>query len=320
MRGRVYVAAAGALAVLAVGACSHDSASKSAVGLSVAGASGGGSSTGYGSVAGAGSVRAPAAAPVEGQAGHLSADAKSTELADTSAKIRIAYLRVAIKGAANVAVQADAADAIAEQAGGDVDGDDRTSGRHATASLVLRVPPAALQATLHKLSKLGRELGRQLSTTDVTQQVADVHARLVSANAALDRLRALYKNAHKVSDLIAIENELSARESDRESMLARQRALTHQTEKATINLTLVTASNHAVVHKPAKKRGGFLGGLQRGWDGFVAAAIWVASALGTLLPFVALVALLIVAARRWGWGAVRRRPTPAPATGPAPPD
>lgn len=322
MQRRAYLVAAGVLAVLAVGACSHSSGTKSSAagngnltGLNPGGTGAGAGSTTYGSSSGtlAQARRLPAGLPA------MSADSVGTshagsakQLTDASAKIRIASLKVAIKGAGNVASKADQADAIAMQAGGDVDSDDRTTGRFASAALQLRVPPAALQPTLRKLSKLGHELGRQLSTTDVTQQVADVHARLVSANAAIERLRQLYqnKNTAKVRDIIAIENELSSREADLESMQARERALTHETEKATINLTLVTATKKAVVHKAPKKRGGFIGGIQRGWDGFVDAAVWIASAIGTILPFVALVLAVGFAVRRLGWP--RHRPVPAP--------
>jgi hypothetical protein len=295
-------AAAGVLAVFAIGACSHDSGTASlnaAGGESSVGASAGGGGDVSGTANGSADTTAGQRAGTPQQA--FANAATTTKLADTGAKIRIGYLKVAVKGAANVAVKADAADTIAAEAGGEVDGDDRTNGRHASATLELRVPPAQLQPTLHKLSNLGRELGRQLSTTDVTQQVADVHSRVLSAQDSIARLQKLFRSAHKVGDVIQIEDELSSREASLESLQARQRSLAAQTSLATINLTLVTAAKKKAVvsHKPAKKRGGFIGGLKRGWDGFTAAASWVAGAVGTVLPFVALLLILSVAARRW---------------------
>jgi hypothetical protein len=314
MRRRAHVAAAGVLTLLAVSACSHDSGSKSgsAHGGQVAVPAQAGSRV-YGSTAGLGASGAGTAALRPQQlsaADRVQANsALAIKLANTGARIRVAYLKVAIKGAANVAAKADEADVLAADVGGEVESDDRTSGRQASAMLQLRVPPEVLQSTLHKLSRLGHELARQLSTTDVTQQVADVNSRIVSARDSIQRLRLLYANAQKVRDVIQIENELSSREANLESLQARQRALARQTSLATINLTLVTAAKKAAaVHKPAKKRGGFVGGITRGWNGFVAAAVWVASAIGTVLPFAALALLLAVALRRWGWP--RHRPAP----------
>jgi hypothetical protein len=325
MRRRVYVAAAGVLTVLVVGACSHEEGGKSSGGANAAaaGRSALRPNTGYGAD---NSLRGSVAGPARGTgtSGELSAGgsagvpqsntAGSTQLTQ-AAKIRVAGLTVAIKGAANVAKQADAADAIALAAGGDVDADDRTSGRHATASLLLRVPPAALQPTLRQLAKLGDERYRKLSTTDVTQEVADVGSRIASAHDSIKRLRVLYASAQKVRDVIQIENELNTREAALESLQARQRSLSLETADATINLSLVTAAKKkavAVHHKQAKQHGGFIGGLDRGWDGFVAAAVWIASAVGTVLPFVALLVILALAARRFGWAIPRHRPSPAP--------
>jgi predicted lipid-binding transport protein (Tim44 family) len=116
--------------------------------------------------------------------------------------------------------------------------------------------------------------------------------------------------------VISVESELSQRESDLESLQSQQRALQGQTSLASITLTLQTAAPAAV--KPAPKhhhaQSGFVGGLTRGWHGFVAAAKAVATAVGTLLPFLVLLALL-AAAGRFVW---RRRPHPAPAPAPAP--
>jgi hypothetical protein len=264
--------------------------------------------------------RSAASASGAGSAGTASvpqADSAQSSALATAAKIRVAGLTVAVKHASDVAHQADAADGIALAAGGEVDTDDRTSGPHASADLQLRVPPAALQPTLRQLSGLGDERYRKLSTTDVTQEVADVGSRIASARDSIKRLRVLYASAQKVRDVIQIESELNTREADLESLQARQRSLSLETADATINLSLVTAAKKKPVvvhHKPAHHRGGFVSGLDRGWDGFVAAAVWVANAVGTVLPFVALLVIVAIAVRRLGWAVPHRgaRDLPAP--------
>lgn len=227
-----------------------------------------------------------------------------------AAEIRTAQLTVAVKGWQHVAQQADAADAIAARAGGEVSADDRSSGRHATATVVLRVPPAVMQPTLTALSRLGTEKSRQSSAVDVTQQVADVSSRVVSAQQAIARLRLLYRQANKVRDVIRIESELSSREADLESLQARQRALASRTALATITLRLFTAAVIAPKKPPAHHLHGFVGGLERGWHGFTAAVAWLAVAVGTLLPF--LLTLLVLGVVAWQLRRRLRRGAAAP--------
>lgn len=256
----------------------------------------------------AGEAAGAARAPVAGGQNKFDAQVTSTAL------IRTAEMTVAVR---DVAAQADRAGALAEQAGGEVDADDRTSGRHATATLRLRVPPNALQPTLTALSRLGTEKSRTLSTTDVTEQVADVNSRVASARESIARLRTLYGSATKVSDVIAIESELSTRESDLESLEAQQRALAAQTSLATITLHLVTVAAPVPPPRHVHHRGGFVGGLERGWDGFTAAAVWVADAVGTLLPFL-LLALLVGAGVRLLRPRLPRRSATPPESDPLP--
>ena len=247
-----------------------------------------------------------------GSGGHGVLQGAKAPLGDGSAKIRVAQVTVDIRRG-GVAAAADRAESIALGVGGEVDGDDRTAGRNATASLQRRVPPESLPTVLTQLAALGHESSRQVSTTDVTEKVADVDSRVTSARQSIARLRTLYANAAKVSDIIAIESELNDREADLESLEAQQRALLQQTSMATITLTLQTVAKAVVPPKPKHHRSGFLGGLERGWDGFVAAARWIAIAVGTLLPFLVLLALLGIAGR-FAW---RRRPHPAPTPTPS---
>ncbi len=306
MRKPISISLAAVFAMLALGACSSSSDGGSVQNAAGDRAAGGARAA----------LSTEAAAPSKVAAvggGAAAADAPPL----SAAKIRTAAITVAVRGATHVAERADQAGDIATRVGGEVDSDDRTNGRHAQATLRLRVPPDQLRSVLRSLSALGTEISRESSTTDVTERVADVTSRLGSARESIARLRALYDSATKVADVIAIESELSGREADLESLEAQQRTLSRQTSMASVTLYLETAATH--IAPPAKKAGGFVGGLQRGWDGFVSAAGWVASAVGTLLPFLVLLAALAVALRLLG---VRlpvrgRRTPPTPEPSPA---
>ena len=310
MRHRVLgYTALGIATLITVGACSHSGAGKA-----VNGAAGAAQFRGEAAPAAAPEANAPAASHVRSSAGGSSAPQDDA----LSAKIRTAELTVAVRRADLVPAAATKALGITTAAGGEVDGDDRTSGPAATATMLLRVPPEALEATLDKLAALGREKSRSVSTVDVTEKVADVNSRALSARESIVRLRSLYGSATKVADVIAVEGELATREADLESLEAQQRTLDRQTSMAQITLTLQPAPKPSVV-KPAHKhkdRGGFVGGLERGWDGFTAAAGWLANAVGTLLPFLVLLALVGLAGRAV-WSRVPHRPAPRPSPTPA---
>jgi hypothetical protein len=225
-----------------------------------------------------------------GSAGGGAAEqAAPVDLTDPRALIRTADLSVQVTRGKSVSAQADRAGQIAVAAGGDVFADNRTAGTNPSASLTLKVPPDQLTRVLGQLAGLGKEQSRQLSTRDVTTQVADVDARVASARASIARLRGLYDRATKVGEIIAIEQELAQRQANLESLEAQQRTLAEQTSLATVNLSLTTAPA-----PPAKKHHddrGFVAGLRTGWDHFTAAGAWLATAFGALLPFLALIAL-----------------------------
>ena len=326
MRKRWFVAG-GIVTVLVVGACSHSSGGSgdNAAGAALAPAGAHGapvaavpSRAPHGALNDLPAGRDSASVPVVAGGRGTSQAVNSLPLVDGGYRIEVARMTVAVKGAANVANQANMATTIAEQAGGEVDRDDRTSGPHASASMLLRVPPEALDDTLTQLSKLGIEKYRSQSVTDVTQKVADVRSRVRSAEDSIARLRVLFRHATKIGAIIEIESELNSREADLESLQAQQRALARETSLASITLSLITAEKKVVPPKPAKKHhdNSFVSGLKKGWDGFTGAAAWIAKAIGTLLPFIVLIFVLGIGLRV-AWPRLRRPHTPTPAPTPS---
>ncbi|TDB84335.1 DUF4349 domain-containing protein, partial [Actinomadura sp. 7K534] len=144
------------------------------------------------------------------------------------------------------------------------------------------------------LNTLGTELGTKLSLSqeaeDVTGEVADVAARVRSAEASLASFRKLYERADSIDEIIRLENEISERESDLEALQAREKSLKNRTQFATVTVTLV--SKDAPKEPEDDSRGGFLGGLESGWDAFTAFVGGVAMVFGWLLPFLLTAAVL----------------------------
>ncbi|MFI6454323.1 DUF4349 domain-containing protein [Streptosporangium amethystogenes] len=189
--------------------------------------------------------------------------------------------------AKEVTAAADRARQIVTSVGGylAMENSDAHSDGEGSATLVFKIPPGNYPGTLDRLGKeLGTRESLRQNTEDVTEQVADVESRLKSAKAALDSLRTLLKRANTIGEVLKVEREVSDRESELESLQARQKTLASQTSAATLTLNLVGPA--AVVQKKEDDEpAGFLGGLRTGWQAFVVAVKHGLTLLGVLLPW-----------------------------------
>jgi hypothetical protein len=189
------------------------------------------------------------------------------------------------------------------------------------ALLILRVPPAQVDAVLGALAGKGSVTYQSRTATDVTGQVADVASRVASAQASIAELRTMIDKAASMSDLISLEQALAQRESDLESLQAQQKALADQVQYATI--TVGYYSQGAPAAAPPV-RTGFMRGLTVGWHAFTRTVRAVLVVLGWLVPYVLTVAVLwwpVRRALRWNRQRTRRGPAStllAPAGPPAP--
>jgi hypothetical protein len=233
----------------------------------------------------------------------------TARLAPASDVIYTAQLTVR---ASSVSAAAAQAAQIAESAGGYVSNETTSANpdhpSEATASVQLKIPVPAYQATLARLAGgLGTQLSLQQQAQDVTEQVADVSSQVTSDQAAIVQLRALLAHAGSVGDLLSVQNQINAEESQLESMQAQQRALDHEVTYATLTLTILGPRAKAPVHHP-KAPPGLVSGLSAGWHAFGVAVSWTLALLGAVAPFAALAAValyVIYRGRRW---LIRRRP------------
>ena len=163
--------------------------------------------------------------------------------------------------------------------------------------LVLRVPARSFEATLTGLRGLGRLTNLSTASNEVTAQVVDLDSRLRTARASADRLRTLLGAAIKAADLIEIERELSTREADIESMQGQRNVLGDQVSLSTITLAL-SSTEQSVVRKPTEQdHPSFVSGLRRGGRALLRTSRTGAQALGAVLPFLPIAALLVLGVR-----------------------
>ncbi len=319
-------------AAVGLGACSSGSSGSSAASSSgVVGSAAG--SAGSGALTEPSAPAQPAAPAQPGQSGQSSvkgADPASTVARAASAQLlaRTASMSMTVTDLAEAAARARG---VALAAGGQVSQENLQTGPgpdpsspatpstgasrpEGTGTMVLQVPGDKLDVTLDALSRIGTVADRQIGTEDVTGQVVDTQARLATMKESVARVRALMARATKLSDIVTLEGEVSRRQADLESLESQLDSLRGRVAMSPITLTFWTGSAPA----PAERTTGFLGGLASGWHAFTAATTVLVTALGAVLPFGILAAvvgipLLALVRRRRAAQAV---PPPAGATQP----
>ena len=173
-------------------------------------------------------------------------------------------------------------------------------GKGTTQSITLRVPAAGYDNVITALQRIAPIVSRQETTEDVTSKMVDIGSRMQTMTASVNRVRALLSKAEKIGDVIAIESELSSREADLESLQRQQAALAGQTALSTItvvvqgSITGVKPKVAPVAPPPPAARSGFTGGLANGWDAVRHIGHAGLTVVGTLLPFVPVVAVLLL--------------------------
>jgi hypothetical protein len=103
----------------------------------------------------------------------------------------------------------------------------------------LRIPAPQLAAALAELKALGHVENESQNGEEVTQQHADLVARLKNSRETEQRLQAiLTQRTGKISDVLEVEQEIARVRGEIEEMEAEQKNLEHRVDFATIDLQL----------------------------------------------------------------------------------
>lgn len=178
-------------------------------------------------------------------------------------------------------------------------------------TITISVPADRLDASLDEVAKIGEVASRSTSTDDVTAQFVDTESRVTSMKASVERVRALMTRADKLTDIVALESELSRRQADLEAYETQLAALQDSVTLSPITVTLAT-SEDALADRSDDT--GFLAGLTAGWTAFTGSVTVLLTVLGAVLPFAVVLALVLVPLVLW----LRRRTPRAAASAPAP--
>jgi hypothetical protein len=176
--------------------------------------------------------------------------------------------------------------------------DDPAMGGFST--ITISVPTDQLDATLDRLAGLGKVHSRNASTDDVTAQYVDTESRVKTMQASVARVRALMTQATKLSEIVALEGELTRRQADLEATQTQLAALDDAVALAPVEVRLST--DEKVLEEEGDDTG-FLAGLTAGWTAFTGSVTVLLTALGAVLPFAVVAALVLVPLVVW----LRRR-------------
>ncbi len=197
--------------------------------------------------------------------------------------------------------------AATQAASGGLFGEKTTFGDTATSVITVKVPPEKFAQLLNDLAQLGTLAAEEVKTDDVTNQVVDLDARIHAASSSLDRTRALLDQAKSLTEISQLENEVSRRQADLESLKGQQAALQAKVALATIVITLESNGSTPAVEKArldaeeaqrkaneAKPLPGFSDGLSGGLTVAGNVGSVVLAVLGALVPFLPLVVVALV--------------------------
>ncbi len=186
---------------------------------------------------------------------------------------------------------ADQVEAMATTLGGHVDSEKRDAGtENASASITIRVPSKDFTNALERAAALGKEESRASNVEDVTEAVVDLDSRITAAKASLDATLKIYDRATAISDVIALQKEVAQQQADLAALEARKRKLDDLIALSTVTVILLGPNTDI----PKEKNPGFLDGLKAGWDAFKTSVRVLLVVSGWLLPFLAVIAIIVL--------------------------
>jgi len=192
----------------------------------------------------------------------------------------------------NTTESADRITVIVTDAGGRIDS--RTDYLDAATQspssyLWVRIPTTALDDTMTSIQALGQVERVSTGRMDVTLQVIDLGERIEVLNSSLERLEALLEQATTTAELIELESAITQRQAERDSLVSQQNYLSDQIQFASISIELRTEGE-----APPRDPDSFVDAIVAGWFALVAFAGASVIFLGMALPWLAIVAAVVV--------------------------
>lgn len=186
-------------------------------------------------------------------------------------------------------------------------GDLNVSGASSSARVLtatLRVPSSQLDATIAELKGLGRVEEESQKGEEVSQQYVDLQARLLNARNSEQRLTELLRRAGKLSDVLAVEEQIENVRESIERMEAERENLAKQIQFSTLNMQVTEEFKERVHVVPDSASTRFRNAAVEGYEVMVAGLINLLLFLISWGPSLLLWGAILFFPARWLW---RRR-------------
>jgi uncharacterized protein DUF4349 len=165
-----------------------------------------------------------------------------------------------------------------------------------TGVISFMVPAAHFDDAIDQLTKVGKVQSEHITGTDVSAQYVDLNARLVNAQAQLDAMRALLKQAANINDIIAVQNQIGQITAQIEQLKGQIKYLDDNTSYSTVSVTLTESG--APAQSAPSDSWGFVTALNQGAHNFMTTVDYVVSGLGAVGPFLVLLGIGFLVWRR----------------------
>ena len=120
------------------------------------------------------------------------------------------------------------------------------NGNRTAGQVVLRVPSRNFSTLYDQVQATDTVLSANTNTSDVTEQLVDLEARLENLRAQRQRLRNLYENASDTEAVLAVQERLSNTQSEIERLEARLQSLENRIALSTITVELTEPADDPV--------------------------------------------------------------------------
>jgi len=111
-------------------------------------------------------------------------------------------------------------------------------GKSPTMTLTVRVPQQKFSEAMATFEKLGERTEKNIDSSDVTQAIVDMEARLKNLRSQEETYRSILRTARKVGEIIDVQERLSRIRGEIESMQAQRDSMAKLAAMSTITLTL----------------------------------------------------------------------------------
>lgn len=185
-----------------------------------------------------------------------------------------------------------------------------STGESREGTWTVRIPVDRYEAFVEEVSRLGEVQALRTGSQDVSEEFYDIESRLKAKRVAEERLlKHLERSTTRLTDILAVERELSRVHSEIEQMEGRLRFLANQTDLTTVTITIHEAKGYTPpspetlgtqVARTFSESVRLLGDTGKG----------ILLTLIALLPWLLVIGLPLMFLLRRAW---RRRPQASPA-------